>query len=238
MGLFLGYFYLAFRELLGLFSAFSPRVFFNLPLHLTPYIPSPPTAAPDHPPAVPNGVSPRPGGPGRKLRKPRTIYSSVQLQALNQRFQHTQYLALPERAELAAQLGLTQTQVRHRSRRGHQRCSPCPPEVAGSQPSRLTGGCWRRWARRAGVWGSPGRTSQRLRDFPSPGAWLAARPCPALGGPGPRDGASGFLKAMGRDRQAAAVQPRSQGRRELIKPGKGGEQVGTCRQRGGDRGQE
>lgn len=47
----------------------------------------------------------------RKLRKPRTIYSSLQLQHLNQRFQHTQYLALPERAQLAAQLGLTQTQV-------------------------------------------------------------------------------------------------------------------------------
>lgn len=50
-------------------------------------------------------------GKGKKIRKPRTIYSSLQLQALNQRFQQTQYLALPERAELAAQLGLTQTQV-------------------------------------------------------------------------------------------------------------------------------
>ncbi|XP_048222955.1 homeobox protein DLX-4 [Perognathus longimembris pacificus] len=48
----------------------------------------------------------------RKQRKPRTIYSSLQLQHLNQRFQHTQYLALPERAQLAAQLGLTQTQVK------------------------------------------------------------------------------------------------------------------------------
>ncbi|KAL8176128.1 UNVERIFIED_CONTAM: hypothetical protein K2H54_023081 [Gekko kuhli] len=42
-------------------------------------------------------------GKGKKIRKPRTIYSSLQLQALNQRFQQTQYLALPERAELAAQ---------------------------------------------------------------------------------------------------------------------------------------
>ncbi|NXR75668.1 BOX5 protein, partial [Pycnonotus jocosus] len=68
---------------------------------------------PEHPPTLPNpSIPPRPSGPGRKLRKPRTIYSSVQLQALNQRFQHTQYLALPERAELAAQLGLTQTQVK------------------------------------------------------------------------------------------------------------------------------
>lgn len=50
--------------------------------------------------------------PAKKLRKPRTIYSSLQLQHLNQRFQHTQYLALPERAQLAAQLGLTQTQVK------------------------------------------------------------------------------------------------------------------------------
>ncbi|KAM6175265.1 homeobox protein DLX-4 [Erethizon dorsatum] len=50
--------------------------------------------------------------PTKKLRKPRTIYSSLQLQRLNQRFQHTQYLALPERAQLAAQLDLTQTQVK------------------------------------------------------------------------------------------------------------------------------
>jgi hypothetical protein len=48
---------------------------------------------------------------GKKIRKPRTIYSSMQLQVLNKRFQRTQYLALPERAELAASLGLTQTQV-------------------------------------------------------------------------------------------------------------------------------
>ncbi|KAH0553684.1 hypothetical protein KQX54_003537 [Cotesia glomerata] len=50
-------------------------------------------------------------GKGKKMRKPRTIYSSLQLQQLNRRFQRTQYLALPERAELAASLGLTQTQV-------------------------------------------------------------------------------------------------------------------------------
>ena len=48
---------------------------------------------------------------GKKIRKPRTIYSSMQLQVLNKRFLRTQYLALPERAELAASLGLTQTQV-------------------------------------------------------------------------------------------------------------------------------
>jgi len=51
------------------------------------------------------------GSSKKKMRKPRTIYSSLQLQQLNRRFQRTQYLALPERAELAASLGLTQTQV-------------------------------------------------------------------------------------------------------------------------------
>lgn len=50
-------------------------------------------------------------GKPKKVRKPRTIYSSVQLAALQRRFQKTQYLALPERAELAASMGLTQTQV-------------------------------------------------------------------------------------------------------------------------------
>ncbi len=51
-------------------------------------------------------------GKPKKVRKPRTIYSSFQLAALQRRFQNTQYLALPERAELAASMGLTQTQVR------------------------------------------------------------------------------------------------------------------------------
>jgi len=55
---------------------------------------------------------PRLNGKGKKIRKPRTIYSSFQLRELNKRFQKTQYLALPERAELAAYLGLTQTQVK------------------------------------------------------------------------------------------------------------------------------
>lgn len=49
----------------------------------------------------------------KKPRKPRTIYTSLQLQQLTKRFQRTQYLGLPERAELAASLGLTQTQVRN-----------------------------------------------------------------------------------------------------------------------------
>ena len=56
-------------------------------------------------------------GKGKKIRKPRTIYSSLQLQALHQRFQQTQYLALPERADLAAKLGLTQTQVGQESKK-------------------------------------------------------------------------------------------------------------------------
>ena len=49
---------------------------------------------------------------GKKSRKPRTIYSSQQLQHLQKRFAQTQYLALPDRAELANELGLSQTQVR------------------------------------------------------------------------------------------------------------------------------
>uniref|UniRef100_A0A914YW88 Homeobox domain-containing protein n=1 Tax=Panagrolaimus superbus TaxID=310955 RepID=A0A914YW88_9BILA len=48
---------------------------------------------------------------GKKTRKPRTIYSSHQLQMLQQRFKQAQYLALPERAELASTLGLSQTQI-------------------------------------------------------------------------------------------------------------------------------
>ncbi|KAI6201193.1 Homeotic protein distal-less [Aphelenchoides besseyi] len=49
---------------------------------------------------------------GKKTRKPRTIYTSQQLQELQKRFETTQYLALPDRAELANMLGLSQTQVK------------------------------------------------------------------------------------------------------------------------------
>ncbi|CAG5084866.1 Oidioi.mRNA.OKI2018_I69.PAR.g10756.t1.cds [Oikopleura dioica] len=59
-----------------------------------------------------SGLLPDSKGKKKKMRKPRTIYSSLQLQELNKRFNQTQYLALPERAELAASLGLTQTQVK------------------------------------------------------------------------------------------------------------------------------
>ncbi|XP_006107715.1 homeobox protein DLX-4 [Myotis lucifugus] len=69
-------------------------------------------ADPERPPLSPEPSERLPRAPTKRLRKPRTTYSSLQLQHLNQRFQHTQYLALPERAQLAAQLGLTQTQVK------------------------------------------------------------------------------------------------------------------------------
>jgi len=52
-------------------------------------------------------------GKGGKLpRKPRTIFTSQQLRELNRAFERTHYLSLPERAELAHALGLTQTQIK------------------------------------------------------------------------------------------------------------------------------
>ncbi len=63
------------------------------------------------PPPPPALSLPKMTTKGKKIRKPRTIYNPLQLQALNKRFHRTQYLALPERAELAAMLALTQTQV-------------------------------------------------------------------------------------------------------------------------------
>ncbi|CAF1403466.1 unnamed protein product [Adineta steineri] len=64
------------------------------------------------PPPPPTLALPNMKTKGKKIRKPRTIYNPLQLQALNKRFHRTQYLALPERAELAAMLALTQTQVK------------------------------------------------------------------------------------------------------------------------------
>lgn len=48
----------------------------------------------------------------KKPRKSRTIYSSEQLKRLNQEFNATHYLNLPDRAKLAAELNLSQTQVK------------------------------------------------------------------------------------------------------------------------------
>lgn len=79
----------------------------------------------DKPTAVIENGEVRLNGKGKKIRKPRTIYSSLQLQALNQRFQQTQYLALPERADLAAKLGLTQTQVTWITHKDRHKISQC-----------------------------------------------------------------------------------------------------------------
>lgn len=76
-------------------------------------------------------------GKPKKVRKPRTIYSSFQLAALQRRFQKTQYLALPERAELAASMGLTQTQVRTAS-----------PAAAVRTPALHPAGIESRWENR------------------------------------------------------------------------------------------
>lgn len=88
-------------------------------------------------------------GKPKKIRKPRTIYSSYQLAALQRRFQKAQYLALPERAELAAQLGLTQTQVRAEP--------PDTPRRPSSQPQ--AGGIRRAGARN--WWGLGGGSVHR-----------------------------------------------------------------------------
>ncbi|XP_059084815.1 homeobox protein DLX-6-like isoform X3 [Tigriopus californicus] len=96
--------------------------------------------------SIENGELTRVNSKGKKMRKPRTIYSSLQIQQLERRFQRTQYLALPERAELASTLGLTQTQVKiwFQNRRSKykklMKTGPGGPNnmLSGSQP--LPGG--------------------------------------------------------------------------------------------------
>ncbi|VDK30775.1 unnamed protein product [Gongylonema pulchrum] len=66
----------------------------------------------EHSTKIIEGGEVRINGKGKRVRKPRTIYTSYQLQELQRRFAKTQYLALPERADLASRLGLTQTQHR------------------------------------------------------------------------------------------------------------------------------
>lgn len=114
-------------------------------------------------------------GKPKKVRKPRTIYSSFQLAALQRRFQKTQYLALPERAELAASLGLTQTQV-GLSRRGA--LGACVP-VGAAHPGRARARVWE------GAWSAP-------LDGPGGEAGEAAAP------PRKRRGCSGLRSSLPR----------------------------------------
>ena len=53
--------------------------------------------------------------PGKhcRRRKARTVFSDQQLTGLEKRFEAQRYLSTPERVELASQLGLSETQVRH-----------------------------------------------------------------------------------------------------------------------------
>merc|ERR1719210_62252 len=83
----------------------------------------------------------RVNGKGKKIRKPRSIYSSLQIQQLERRFQRTQYLALPERAELAASLGITQTQVKiwFQNRRSKYKKLMKAPGGGVAPPNMLTG---------------------------------------------------------------------------------------------------
>ena len=82
------------------------------------------------------------GGTGtvrmKKIRKPRTIYTNRQLELLQKHFISSQYLALPERAELAASLGLTQTQVKiwFQNRRSKEKKSAQGhlSDISGSSP--------------------------------------------------------------------------------------------------------
>uniref|UniRef100_A0A8C4J616 Distal-less homeobox 3 n=1 Tax=Dromaius novaehollandiae TaxID=8790 RepID=A0A8C4J616_DRONO len=126
-------------------------------------------------------------GKPKKIRKPRTIYSSYQLAALQRRFQKAQYLALPERAELAAQLGLTQTQVRADPPRPPP-AAPLPGPAAVPWGAELLGLIPpRRWPRRAQP--SCGQPAPRHRS-------AAGEPCsspprssfPPLRLPGPGSG--------------------------------------------------
>ena len=66
---------------------------------------------PDTKESIENGEVCRVNAKGKKVRKPRTMYSSLQSQHLERRFQRAQYLSLPDRTDLAANLGVTQTQV-------------------------------------------------------------------------------------------------------------------------------
>ena len=77
---------------------------------------------------------------GKKVRKARTIYNSEQIAQLENTFTKRQYLAVPERKEVATYLGLTDTQVKvwfqnRRSKFKKQGVSGGPAAAQGSPVS-------------------------------------------------------------------------------------------------------
>ena len=77
---------------------------------------------------------------GKKVRKARTIYNSEQIAQLENTFTKRQYLAVPERKEVATYLGLTDTQVKvwfqnRRSKFKKQGVSGGPAVAQGSPGS-------------------------------------------------------------------------------------------------------
>ncbi|XP_061830509.2 homeobox protein Dlx4b-like [Nerophis lumbriciformis] len=80
-------------------------------------------------------------GKEKKARKQRTVYTSLQLQTLERRFEQTKYLALPERANLAAKLSLTQEQVkiwfqnrRSKDKKDMKKGESLPPPLKSPSP--------------------------------------------------------------------------------------------------------
>ncbi len=60
----------------------------------------------------PASSQPSPSSCGRKQRKARTAFTDHQLQTLEKSFERQKYLSVQDRLELAAKLGLTDTQVK------------------------------------------------------------------------------------------------------------------------------
>ena len=60
----------------------------------------------------PTSSQPSPSSCGRKQRKARTAFTDHQLQTLEKSFERQKYLSVQDRLELAAKLGLTDTQVK------------------------------------------------------------------------------------------------------------------------------
>lgn len=89
-------------------------------------------------PVVPRALGTASAVPNQKLHKPGDIYWSSQLH-LNQHFQHTQYLELPERAQLAAQLSLTQTQVKIWFQNKHSKYKKLLKQNSGGQKGDFPG---------------------------------------------------------------------------------------------------